>query len=194
VRTRTAEELRGCDAGYRFTSDGASFPWRDRGVFIPSLSQVLEQFPQALCLIELKTVEAAIPVRRVLLRHGAANRVMVASFREAALVPFRAGGFLTSAARRSIFRLWAGSKLGLTMKVTDQAFSVPEYYRNRIPVPTPAFVAAARRAGCPVHVWTVNQPERAKALWARGVGGIITNFPGLMVETRRLAAEAEGTA
>lgn len=184
VRARTAAELERCDAGYRFTLDGVTFPWRDRGACIPTLSQVLDQLPDVQLLIELKTAAAALPVRRVLERHGAGPRVMIASFLEAALIPFRSRGFLTSASRREILKFWAASRLGMTVRARDQAFSVPERYRNRIPVPAPGFVRAARRAGCPVHVWTVNDPNRARELWRRGVSGIITNYPALMVEAR----------
>jgi glycerophosphoryl diester phosphodiesterase len=44
-------------------------------------------------------------------------------------------------------------------------------------VPTRRFVAAARRLGYPVDVWTVNDSATARRLWARGVAGIVTNVP-----------------
>jgi len=44
-------------------------------------------------------------------------------------------------------------------------------------VPHRRFVAAARRLGCPVHVWTVDNPATARRLWRLGVSGIITNAP-----------------
>jgi glycerophosphoryl diester phosphodiesterase len=58
--------------------------------------------------------------------------------------------------------------------------SVPPSYHG-IPVATEAFFEAARRAGLPVHVWTINDPEQAAAFWRRGASGIITDDP------RRLA-------
>jgi len=42
---------------------------------------------------------------------------------------------------------------------------------------TPAFVAAARRAGFAVSVYTVNDPERARALWEWGVSAVFTDRP-----------------
>ena len=42
VEERTLEELRGFDAGYRFTPDrGETFPFRGRGVRIPTFEEVL---------------------------------------------------------------------------------------------------------------------------------------------------------
>ena len=184
VGARTAVELANCDAGHRFSSDGVEFPWRERGLGVPSLAQVLAGFPDQPLLIELKTVEVARPALQVLRRHGAEGRVMVASFIEGALLPFREEGFLTSASRRGILRLWAASKIGLTIRRKDRAYSVPERYRERIKVPTPAFVRGARRMGCPVHVWTVDDPGRARELWAIGVSGIVTNFPRRMLAAR----------
>src|SRR6185503_11800675 len=94
IRSRTAAELATVDAGYRFTLDGGqTFPYRGRGIGVPTLAEVLERLPAVPLLIELKTVEAAEPVRKELLDHGAVDRVVLASFEEAALAPFRAGGF-----------------------------------------------------------------------------------------------------
>jgi glycerophosphoryl diester phosphodiesterase len=53
-----------------------------------------------------------------------------------------------------------------------------------LPVPTPRFIAAARRVGCPVHVWTVNEPGQAVRLWGRGVCGIVTDRPDLVRQAR----------
>jgi glycerophosphoryl diester phosphodiesterase len=38
-------------------------------------------------------------------------------------------------------------------------------------------IALARRLGCPVYVWTVDDPARARSLADQGVAGIITNRP-----------------
>jgi len=42
------------------------------------------------------------------------------------------------------------------------------------------FLAAARRVGAPVHVWTVDDPLHAARLRGLGVCGIITNYPERM--------------
>ena len=45
------------------------------------------------------------------------------------------------------------------------------------PLVNDAFMAAARRAGLSVNVWTVDDPERMRMLVDLGVDGIITNHP-----------------
>jgi glycerophosphoryl diester phosphodiesterase len=196
LRTRTAAELAALDAGYHWSSDaGASFPWRGRGLGVPSLAEVLEHFPKTPLLIELKAVEAAGPVHRVLQEHEATRRVVLASFLDAALVPFRQAGFATGASKRGNLSLWLRAKLGLGAPAgPDRLYAVPERHRNWV-VPTARFVRAARRAGRPVHVWTVNDPARAVELWRRGVSGIITDFPEVMVAVRNrvVSGQSQGS-
>jgi glycerophosphoryl diester phosphodiesterase len=51
-------------------------------------------------------------------------------------------------------------------------------------------LAVARRLGCRVYVWTVDDPARARSLAAQGVAGIITNRPLAIAETLRLPVES----
>jgi glycerophosphoryl diester phosphodiesterase len=158
------------------------------GLGVPRLVEVLERFRGTPLLIELKVAEVAEAARRLLLEHGAEQRSLIASFLDEALVPFRDGGFHTSASRRGIASLAFRSMVGLSAPlIPDQAYSVPDRYKDRIHVPTERFIRSARKAGCPVHVWTVNDPARAVILWKRGASGMITNFPApLLAERNRL--------
>src|SRR5262245_53518696 len=47
-------ELRRLDAGYGFTRDGRTFPFRGQGIQIPSLREVLRTFPTARLNVEVK--------------------------------------------------------------------------------------------------------------------------------------------
>lgn len=64
------------DAGYRFSLDGTSFPYRGQGVRVPRLEQVLRQFPGACLNIEIKQAEPDIveDVVRLLRAEEAASR------------------------------------------------------------------------------------------------------------------------
>jgi glycerophosphoryl diester phosphodiesterase len=50
-----------------------------------------------------------------------------------------------------------------------------------------AFVRLAHEAGLQVNVWTVDDPERLRALAAAGVDGIVTNVPAKAREALRAA-------
>lgn len=88
------------------------------------------------------------------------------------------------ASRRDTLRLFLAGSLGLLPGGHPRFYAVPDRYHG-VAVPIPRVLAAARRLGCPVHVWTVNDPERARMLWQRGVCGIITDRPATMHAERR---------
>ncbi len=194
VATLAREWIQAADAGFGYSDDGgASFPWRGRGVRVPSLRDLLERFPALPLLIELKEAEVAEPVRRLLLEHEAAGRCVVASADEAALAPFRDPRFLIGGSRRTILQLWLRALAGLgAPRSHPHAYSVPDYFRDMLHVPTPGFIRAAREAGSAVHVWTVNDPARAVVLWRRGACGMITNYPAVLREARERAFGAPG--
>jgi glycerophosphoryl diester phosphodiesterase len=186
VRDRTLAELRGADAGARYTSDrGRTFPWRDRGVRLPTLAEVLAAFPETPLLIEVKEPAAQEPARRAIERADAAARCVLASADAAALDAFRAKPFLCGAAGPDIAALYFPTMLGLAPStLAPVAYAVPLRWRG-LTIPTRRVVATARRCGRPVHVWTVDDPTLAVQLWQRGVSGIVTNRPAVIVATRR---------
>ena len=179
VRARTLAELRMADAGRWFTPDGGrTLPCRDRGVRIPTLAEVLWAFPAMPVLIEVKEPEVQEAVRRVLvdeqrvraLRGGVGGRRGAGGFRD--------GPVPCGASAQDIAELYRAVLLRRRLPAPRyRLLSVPVRHRG-LPVPTRRFVAAARRLGCPVHVWTVNDPATARRLWARGVAGVVTNEPG----------------
>ena len=188
VEALSAAALAEADAGYRFSGDGGtSWPFRGRQIGIPSVADVLQRFPDTPLLIEVKEVRAARPVANLIRERGAAGRVVVASFLEEALAPcYEAPVIPTGASRQGILRLWLAAMTGFPAPGSRyRTYAVPDRFRDRIHVPTARFIRAARRAGCPVHVWTVNDADRAGYLWERGAAGVITNFPAKMVERRR---------
>jgi glycerophosphoryl diester phosphodiesterase len=135
-------------------------------------------------LVELKHPRAQEAVRRVLQQEGAADRCVVAAADPAALAEFRNPPFACAASGPEISRLYWAAMLRLRLPAVDyRALSVPERHRG-LRVPTRRFIALARALGCPVHVWTVNDPAAARAHWGRGAAGMVTNFPGAIRELR----------
>ena len=185
VLAHTLAELRMADAGARFTLDrGRSFPFRGTGVRIPTLAEVLWAFPKVPVLIEVKEPEVQEAVRRVLLQEDAAGRCVPVSEHGAALQVFREAPFASGACGGDIAQLyWAVMFRRRLPRAGYRFLSVPHRHRG-LPVPTSRFVAAAGSLGCPVHVWTVNDAATARRLWARGVAGIVTNFPQVVRDAR----------
>ena len=189
VRARTLAELRAADAGRWFTLDrGHTLPFRDTGVRIPTLAEVLWSFPAVPVLVDVKEPEVQDAVRRVLLEENAAERCIVASEDERALEAFREPPFARGASAAEIGALYRAALLRRPLpRPGYRLLSVPVRHRG-LPVPTRRFVAAARGLGCPVHVWTVNDAATARRLWARGVAGVVTNVPDVVRAARAPAS------
>jgi glycerophosphoryl diester phosphodiesterase len=188
VATQTLAQLRQADAGARFSLDaGRTFPFRAVGVVIPTLAEVLRAFPEMPLLLDIKESLAQDAIRRVLLDERAVGRCVLASDDAAALAAFNADPFSRAASPQEIAALFWGSIPRAIWRGRERRdlppgyrlLSVPRRHRG-IPVPTAAFLSAARRLGCPVHVWTVNDASLAQQLWRAGVAGIVTNLPDRM--------------
>ncbi len=147
-------------------------------VGVPTLELVLREVGLPI-LLEAKEPGAQEAIAGVLLKTGAANRVVVASAHDEALGAFRQPPFLVGASARDILRLWLAPLQGVP-DLRCVAYSVPWRHRGVLTVPTRRFVANAHSLGASVHVWTVDNPSIARRLWSRGVSGIITNDPATL--------------
>src|SRR5919199_3937577 len=98
VATLPLERVRAADAGARFSPNGGrTFPWRGRGLQLPTLDEVLVAFPTTPLVIEIKTARAQEAVRRTLVERRALDRCVVMSFLANALTLFRESPWLTGA-------------------------------------------------------------------------------------------------
>ena len=179
------DRLREADAGSRFTRDGGrTFPWRGRGICIPSLEEVVTALPRMPLLIELKARDAADPVKRVLWRTSSLNRSLVVSFDDRSIFGFRDGSTVTGAGQSEMIALFARSLVRrLPARVPYQAIFVPRrHWGFRIP-PEP-FTRAGRTLGFAVHTWVENDPVVARRLWSIGIAGIVTDDPGALRVSR----------
>src|SRR5687768_5589517 len=58
VDQMTLAQLQRLDAGYRFTPDVVTLPFRGQGVRVPTFEEVLTSFPDLRITVELKTAAA----------------------------------------------------------------------------------------------------------------------------------------
>ncbi|HEX4935240.1 MAG TPA: glycerophosphodiester phosphodiesterase [Gemmatimonadaceae bacterium] len=185
VAEMTLDELRALDAGATFTTDGGqSHPYRGRGVGISTLEEVLRALPDTPVLIEIKVPEASPGTRAVIERLGAEERCIVASFKADRMLPFEGSRIARGACTREIAARYLPAVLGRRFgRLPFQVMSLPEVH-DGIPVPLGALARAARPAGVPLHVWTVNDAATARALWDKGVCGILSDDPAVILEAR----------
>jgi len=180
VAARTRVDLGRADAGYRFRDEAGEYPFRGRGVGIPTLGDVIAAFPDVPLLIEIKEVEVQEAVARALRDQRAADRAVVAGADARALAAFREPPFLRGAAQADIVRVYFG--LG-PADPTCRCYAVPDRYRG-LPVPTRRFVRKVHAAASTVHVWTVDDARTALALWRNGANGMVSNRPDVIRAAR----------
>jgi glycerophosphoryl diester phosphodiesterase len=189
VSARSAQELALVDAGYRFGAGDGSYPFRNRGIGVPTLEAVINLSAGARVIIEMKQGDPALAqaVLDVVRRTSAADRVCVGSFYRQGLDMIRAQepAIATSAseneARWTLYRSWCRWPLAATRVYS--AFQVPEY-AGRLRVVSPAFVAQAHRCGARVDVWVVDQADDITRLFSWGVDGVISDRPDMAVAAR----------
>ena len=171
------------DAGYKFSKDGGqTFPFRGKGITIPTLREVFEVFPEITFNIEPKQETPSIikPLCALIRERKAIDRVIVGSFKQAVIDEFRVEcpEVATSASPSEVSQFLALSKTGLDQSYSPpmQALQVPERL-GALTAVTKDFVEAAHRRNLKVHVWTVNETKDMQRLIEMGVDGIMTDYP-----------------
>jgi glycerophosphoryl diester phosphodiesterase len=188
---RTWEEVRKLDAGYRFSPDGGrSFPFRGRGVGVPRLAELLEAFPEHRINLEVKQADPPIVdgVIALLRQAGALDRVLLASEKDEVMdrIHERAAGTALGSSLGDVvafYRALAEERLD-AFQPRGHALQIPTEFMGE-PLVTPESVAGARRAGLLMHVWTINDPAEMRHLLDLGVDGLMSDFPGLLLEVAR---------
>ncbi|MFW6078402.1 MAG: glycerophosphodiester phosphodiesterase [Gemmatimonadota bacterium] len=184
VAAMTLREVRRLDAGYRFTPDGGrSFPFRGRGVRVPTIDEVFEALPSTPLILEVKARGAQPPLFEAIRRHGAEARVALASEAGAdwSIASDYAG--LVCASATALRRFYKLHRLRLArLWAPDVAVaSVPEHWGERRIV-TPRFIRDLHTHAIPVHVWTVDDTDDMHRLLDWGVDGLITDRPDRLAD------------
>ncbi|MBS2039791.1 glycerophosphodiester phosphodiesterase [bacterium] len=190
IRDKTWSELSRLDAGYGFSLDGKTYPYRGRGLRIPRLEEVLQEFPDIRLGIEIKQAPLATANHLAVLirRYGAQDRVLLAGF-DATMIKEqrRLMPELASTATPAEVRLfWMASALHL------ESFTAADYAVLQIPLEhegrrlvTPRLVEAAHNRGIAVLPWTLDSDQEVEQAKAAGCDGFNTNLPGPMSKFRQ---------
>jgi glycerophosphoryl diester phosphodiesterase len=188
IEDRTLAEVRGLDAGARFTLDGGhSFPWRGRGAGIPTLAEALRRYPATRFNIEAKTAEPALAeaLAWTVRSEDAVARVCLGSFddeqaeRLRALVPEACHFLPQGAATCHVL----AAKQGADASGCPGGYEVadlPVRTEDGFEVVDAAVVNHFHALGVAVFVWTVDDEADMRRLLALGVDGIMTDRPDLL--------------
>lgn len=198
VDSLTLSELQELDAGHNWSRDGGrTYPFRGKGIRVPTLDEVFTRFPAARMNIEMKHSGPALaqPLCALIRRSGMGQRVLVASMNEAAITAFRqACPEVATSMSRSEAQLFFGIQLvSLDAAYTPpvRALQIPDRIGGDV-IATAGLIAAAHRRNLKVHVWTVNDAARMEELVRSGVDGIITDHPERLIGLVRRAGVMAG--
>lgn len=165
---------------------------RDETVFLATtLEELLIAFPENRINVEIKQsgelgLKALSEVLRLLEKHDAFDRVVLASFHEELYAEFvrlqKTGevpeNFMYSPAYGAAIEFFVLQMLGLDIFFDDKlcVFQLPtEQYGFNLA--TAGLVNAARAHNLAVHYWTVNDMDEMKQLISIGADGIMTDYP-----------------
>jgi len=183
IKGLSLDQIKALDAGYTWTKDaGDNYPFRDLGITIPTLEEVLVAFPKARLNIDIKPddPEILVPFVRLLKNYESLDRVLVGSFHDQQLGTFRrlCPQVATAAgvSETRVFYILNRLGLGAVYQPRAQAFQPPEIVSGQRII-SERFVEGAHVHNMQVHVWTVNEVEDMQRLLNWGVDGIISNFP-----------------
>jgi glycerophosphoryl diester phosphodiesterase len=152
---------------------------------VPTMVELLEEFPDCRFNIDLKSAGAVASLVELLDLTAAHDRVCVGSFSARRIRAFRrasAGRVATSAAPAEV----AAMKFRVPAPHRDAAvLQVPwKHKRRRLAITTPGLLRRAHSAGLHVHVWTgdeasqwvsIDDRESLHTLLDMGVDGVITD-------------------
>jgi len=183
IAAMTLGQVRLLDAGYRFTGDGGeTYPFRGRGVRVPTIDEVLDALPDTRIIVEVKHRDAQRPLFEAIRRHGASHRVLAAGAHDRDRTLFAAYDGPVSASGDAMTRMYVWHRLHLTrFWKPGQATSVQmpiEHWGHRIP--SRRLVRELKRRGLTVHVWTVDDPDVMRQLLDWGVDGILSDRPDVL--------------
>lgn len=156
---------------------------------VPSLAEALEATNPLFTNIELKNLRSdpdfdaaeglSTAVAGLITAFDAHSRVLVSSFDIEAVLRIRA----TDAAVPLGWLVW-GQADPAQLIGRVEAHNLQAIHPHDLLVDA-SFVRRAHDIGVEVNVWTVDDPDRGRALVEMGVDSIITNTPALMIEAIR---------
>lgn len=205
IRSLTLAELKQLDAAYWWpyhpnddiskqrVPSNQQFPFRGKGISIPTLSELFDRYPGAHFVIELKdnTPELRTGLLKHIDKYNLWSRVLIASFYHETLEAIR-----SSEPRAQTYGAEADIRLFYWLHLlhleslfpSDTAALALPMKAGPVDLATPRFMAAARSSGVLLHYWTINREDDMTRLISLGVDGIMTDRPALL--NQRLYAPA----
>lgn len=195
VNDMTLAEIKRLDAGYSFQDEHGNYPYRGKGVTIPTVEEIFSATsdPDMLYIIEIKHTndpalyeEIATKLWGIIEKFRLEERVIIASFDQNIIdtvLKISGRQALVSAGKRE------ATKFVLTHKLFLNGLYRPGVDALHFPLKSSGFnlvdkklIRGAQRRGMQIHYWTVNDPETMGKLLELGADGIMTDYPDRLMK------------
>ncbi len=184
IKDKTYAELLQCDFAYWWTKDGgATYPYRDTGVKVVKLEELLDAFPSARIGLEIKqtTTQAAVDLCALINQKNAQGRMLVSSFAQENMSVFRwvCPTIATSATADEVVQFLGYMNNGFPPGFNPHysSFQVPEGVVN-----FSNFVDVAHFLQMKVYAWTIDTPEQTQGFIDKKVDGVNTSYPKRIID------------
>lgn len=179
----TYDEIRNLDAGYNFTIDTKTFPYRNKGIQILELEEFLKALPYANYYIELKVKDllAAEILVKLIEKYTMQKKVFIGSVSDSVNEKIRElsqGKISVFSGIKQTTKWYLAYLLGIRGAVDPpEVMAIPDLPRI-LPI-SDKFIRATKEQGIKVHIFTVNEKEKIIQFHLLGIDGVMTDNPYL---------------
>ncbi|WP_202709953.1 glycerophosphodiester phosphodiesterase [Sporosalibacterium faouarense] len=203
VRDKNYSEIRQLNAAYGLEDrngntirDTSRNPYINAGAYIPNLEEVFSKYGDKKMLIELKDSgkdgKKSVEVFwKLVNKYNMEEKVVVACFDKKILKELRhisSGRIATSASKKEMYSFFIFHKLRLPVLnnfASFQMLHLPLSYNVfgiKVNLTNDRLLKDAHKRNMPVYYWTINKEIQMDSLIEKGVDGIITDRPELLIK------------
>ena len=194
------KDIQSLDAAYNFRPSrlikakalpfGRAYPYRGKGIRIPTLEEVFQTFPQSLMLIEIKAIEDTKKLSqetwKLIKKYKRLDKTMVSSFSYESIAYFRSlsqGQAVTGASKReALYYLFGCYLFNFSCEASFDVLQIPQLknlasiFGQGLDLGSSKLIEFAHQNEIKVHYWTVNESTDMRKLIRNGADGIVTDF------------------
>jgi glycerophosphoryl diester phosphodiesterase len=177
VASMTLKQLRAADAGFRFEARDGSFPFRGKGLTVPTFGEALEWLPDPTGLVvEVKARAAMAPAIEALRgsRVRAAGAVSLVSFEEEIIDEARG---LDPEIQTGYLLVPSQPIEPALVYAVEHGHAAVHPYEGDLGLDPGPILARATAYGRLIGCYVVNDPVRMQQLAAHGLWGFVTDVP-----------------
>jgi glycerophosphoryl diester phosphodiesterase len=190
VIDKTLTELRTLDAAWAFAGPGSNFPLRGTGVTIPTIEEVLTEFPNVLTSLELKddTGRAPNALCTLLRRLGRTGHIYVSADTDPAQEEFKARcPEVATTLTDALVPVMRAARASDSDWCSPVPIGQPPYSADR--KPTRESLKWTHDHGLASFTWTVDDPATLRELAEIGMDGVYTRYPDV---ARKIVDDVDG--